>query len=66
MYMINRCSLLMIIAKIRPLPFEHFDCYNNTDERKAIRKHSLLGRTAASVLSKLFISGNEICHTDAP
>jgi len=35
MYMINRCSLLMIIAKIRPLPFEHFDCYNNTDERES-------------------------------
>jgi len=30
---------------------------------KALRKHSLHGKTAASVLLKLFISGNERCHT---
>ena len=34
---------------------------------KALRKHNLLWNTAASVLLKLFISGNERCHTtDAP
>jgi len=34
---------------------------------KAPRKHSLQGKIAASVLLKLFISGNERCHTtDAP
>jgi len=30
---------------------------------KALGKHSLHGKTAASVLLKLFISGNERCHT---
>ena len=36
-------------------------------ERKALRKHSLHEKTPASVLLKLFISGNEWCHTtDAP
>jgi len=34
---------------------------------KALRKHNPHGKTAASVLLKLFISGNERCHTiDAP
>jgi len=34
---------------------------------KALRKHSLHEKTAASVLLKLFISSNEWCHTtDAP
>jgi len=34
---------------------------------KALRKHSLYEKTAASVLLKLFISRNEWCHTtDAP
>jgi len=34
---------------------------------KALRKHSLHEKTAVSVLLKLFISGNEWCHTtDAP
>jgi len=34
---------------------------------KALRKHSVHGKTAASVLLKLYISGNERCHTtDAP
>jgi len=34
---------------------------------KSLRKHSLHEKTAASVLLKLFISGNEWCHTtDAP
>jgi len=34
---------------------------------KALGKHSLHGKIEASVLLKLFISGNEICHsTDAP
>jgi len=34
---------------------------------KALRKHSLHVKTAASVLLKLFISSNEWCHTtDAP
>jgi len=30
---------------------------------KAFRKHSLHGKTAASVLIKLNISGNKRCHT---
>jgi len=30
---------------------------------KALRKHSLHEKKAASVLLKLFISGNEGCHT---
>ena len=30
---------------------------------KALRKHSLHGKIAASVLLKLFISGNKRCHT---
>jgi len=34
---------------------------------KALRKHILHGKTAASVLLKLLISSNERCHTtDAP
>ena len=34
---------------------------------KALRKYSLHGKTAASVLLKLFISSNECFHTtDAP
>jgi len=34
---------------------------------KALRKHSLHEKKAASILFKLFISGNEGCHTtDAP
>ena len=36
-------------------------------KRKALRKHSLHEKTAASVFLKLFISSNEWCHTtDAP
>ena len=36
-------------------------------KEKARRKHSLQWKIAASVLLKLYISGNEICHTyDAP
>jgi len=31
---------------------------------KAVRKHSLHWKIAASVLLKLFISGNERCHTN--
>jgi len=30
---------------------------------KALREHSLHGKTAASVSLRLFISGNERCHT---
>ena len=38
-----------------------------TEERVALRKQGLNEKTAASVLLKLFISGNERCHTtDAP
>ena len=38
-----------------------------TEEREALRKQGLNEKTAASVLLKLFISGNERCHTtDAP
>jgi len=34
---------------------------------KALRKQGLYGEKAASVLLKLFISGNERCHTvDSP
>ena len=32
-------------------------------KRKALKKHSLNGKTAGSVLLNLFIRGNEICHT---
>ena len=36
-------------------------------KEKALRKQSLHEKTAASVLLKLFISGNERCHIiDAP
>jgi len=36
-------------------------------KEKALRKHSLHVKTAASVLLKLLISGNERCYTnDAP
>jgi len=38
-----------------------------TEEREALRKQGLNEKTAASVLLKLFISGNEGCYTtDAP
>jgi len=38
-----------------------------TEEKAALRKQGLNEKTAASVLLKLFISGNERCHTtDAP
>jgi len=34
---------------------------------QTLRKHSLYGKTAASVLLRIIISGNERCHTiDAP
>jgi len=40
---------------------------NKLMKGKALRKHSLHEKTAASVLLKLFISRNEWCHTtDAP
>ena len=35
-------------------------------KREALGKHSLQGKIAASVLLKLFISGNERCHTTTP
>ena len=42
-------------------------CETKLMKGKALRKHSLHEKTAASVLLKLFISGNEWCHTtDAP
>ena len=55
-------TALHILRKIQPK-------YNNNKlmKGKALRKHSLHEKTAASVLLKLFISGNEWCHTtDAP
>jgi len=40
---------------------------NKLMKGKALRKHNLNEKTAASVLLKLFISSNELCHTtDAP
>jgi len=40
---------------------------NELRKWKALRKHSLHGKIAASVLLKLFISSTERCHTtDAP
>jgi len=46
---------------------EEYVYYNKTEERVALRKQCLNEKTAASVLLKLFISGNERCHTtDAP
>ena len=45
----------------------HWLCYTKLMKGKVLRKHSLHEKTAASVLLKLFISGNEWCHTtDAP
>jgi len=45
----------------------NFEYKTKLVKRKALRKHSLHEKTAASVLLKLFISGNEWCHTtDAP
>ena len=47
--------VVMILSKIKLM------------KGKALRKHSLHEQTAASVLLKLFISGNEWCHTtDTP
>jgi len=43
--------------------FLPFWFYKQTEEREALRKQSLNEKTAASVLLKLFISGNERCHT---
>jgi len=41
--------------------------FDSSEERKALRKHSLNGKIAASVLLKLFVSGNKRClTTDAP
>jgi len=37
--------------------------YTKLMKGKALRKHSLHEKTAASVLLKLFISSNEWCHT---
>jgi len=45
----------------------HYVNLYKTEERVALRKQCLNETTAASVLLKLFISGNERCHTtDAP
>ena len=50
----------MLICKYMYILYE-------TEEREALRKQGLNEKTAASVLLKLFISGNERCHTtDAP
>ena len=44
-----------------------FFIYSKLMKGKALRKHSLHEKTTASVLLKMFISGNECCHTtDAP
>jgi len=41
--------------------------FNKQMKGKTLRQHSLLGKTAVSVLLKLFISGNKRFHTtDAP
>ena len=48
---------------MRPNLFIFFFNDNNKKLMKALRKHSLHEKTAASVLLKLFISGNEWCHT---
>ena len=41
--------------------------YNKSDERESPQKHSLQWKIAASVFLKVFISGDERCHTtDAP
>ena len=40
-------------------------CFIKLMKGKALRKHSLHEKTAASVLLKLFISGNECCHVKA-
>ena len=52
-------TLMIIIA--------YNKCLNKLMKGKALRKHSLHGKTAASVLLKLFNSGNEKCQTtDTP
>jgi len=53
-------------SKLKDVPVHGIDLYL-TEERVALRKQGLNEKTAASVLLKLFISGNERCHTtDAP
>ena len=52
-----------IISDFRLESFYRFILMNE----KALRKHSLHRKVAVSVLLKLFISSNKICHTtDAP
>jgi len=62
-WLIPNCLIVgpFYIISIVTKPWNLF--WYKTDEGKAIRKHSLHEKTAASVLLKLFISGNEWCHT---
>jgi len=53
-------------TKLFPVLENYYLChldYNKLMKGKALRKHSLHKKTAASVLLRLFISGNEWCHT---
>ena len=71
-FFINNCislklSMFMIGYKVHFVMVHLNLTYNTLIKRKALRKHSLHEKTAASVLLKLFISSNERCHTtDAP
>jgi len=57
---LNFMRWLDMVSKANDMLFIHVHCAN---AKKALRKHSLHGKIAVSVLLKLFISGNEWCHT---
>ena len=65
-------TIIALIQQLRDAFSKRLNCIENKISKKlmkgkALRKHSLHEKTAASVLLKLFISGNEWCHTtDAP
>ena len=60
---VNMCLLLVAKHQFSSVYYKYIKLMTG----KALRKHSLHEKTAASVLLKLFISINEWCHTtDAP
>jgi len=63
---VNTAAQLDNVASNEHLP-NISQCQIKLMKGKALWKNSLHEKTAASVLLKLFISGNEWCHTtDAP
>ena len=65
----NRCLTLLIIIMfyLKNILYRSLKTCSKTEEREALRKQGLNEKTTASVLLKLFISGNKRCHTtDAP